>query len=409
LAITGGSAFALGLGTVIAPILTRVYSPADFALLAVYGAGLMTVGAVASWRYELAISLPDDDESAINLLALSILLVVVTASAMLAILLMSGGVLRGLVPNDGLALLTWLLPTGLLAFGVYQALMYWGVRMQAYSRIARTKVSQGLGLAVTQLMVPVVHPGALGLILGDLVGRSAGSGSLVAITVRPQLALVRSVSRRAIARVAREYWRFPVFLSGGTMLNAASFQIPPIYILAMYGTDAGGWFALTQRVLAVPMTVLGQAVAQVYFGRIAQALRESRSKQIPALFTRATRNLALVATGPTLVLIAVGPDLFATIFGATWRPAGEYAQIMAAMLAAQLVVSPVSQTLTLLGLQHRQVALDVARFTAIIGCFLAAAALDLPITATIAVYAATVLLSYLAVYLVCRASLRAPS
>ena len=53
----------------IMPILTRIYTPEDFGLYAIYGAIITILGTIASGRYELAILLPDKDEDAINIFA----------------------------------------------------------------------------------------------------------------------------------------------------------------------------------------------------------------------------------------------------------------------------------------------------------------------------------------------------
>ena len=58
-----------------APILTRLYDPDDFGLLAVYSGILALVLVVASVRYELAIPLPEDEEEAANIAVLSLLIV----------------------------------------------------------------------------------------------------------------------------------------------------------------------------------------------------------------------------------------------------------------------------------------------------------------------------------------------
>jgi O-antigen/teichoic acid export membrane protein len=56
--VTAASALGQGLLIVSAPLLTRLYTPADFGVLAVYGSIVSLVAVVAALRYELAIALP---------------------------------------------------------------------------------------------------------------------------------------------------------------------------------------------------------------------------------------------------------------------------------------------------------------------------------------------------------------
>ncbi|MGB9859042.1 MAG: lipopolysaccharide biosynthesis protein, partial [Moorellaceae bacterium] len=70
--LTGGTAAGQAMVVLASPILTRLYTPEDFGVLAVYSSVLSIVSVVASLRYELAIPLAEDDETAANLLLLSL-------------------------------------------------------------------------------------------------------------------------------------------------------------------------------------------------------------------------------------------------------------------------------------------------------------------------------------------------
>ena len=46
--------------------------------------------------------------------------------------------------------------------GTYQALSYWAIRRRAFGRIARTKLSQGVGQVVTQVALGLARAGRAG-------------------------------------------------------------------------------------------------------------------------------------------------------------------------------------------------------------------------------------------------------
>lgn len=62
--LVGGTTGAQLLAVLAAPLLTRLYTPEDFGLLAVYASLLGLIAVIASLRYELAIPLPTDDTEA---------------------------------------------------------------------------------------------------------------------------------------------------------------------------------------------------------------------------------------------------------------------------------------------------------------------------------------------------------
>jgi O-antigen/teichoic acid export membrane protein len=76
--LVGGTAGAQLITVLAAPLLTRLYSPEDFGLVAVCASLLALIGVISSRRYELAIPLPDDDVEEANVAMLSLLLVAMT-------------------------------------------------------------------------------------------------------------------------------------------------------------------------------------------------------------------------------------------------------------------------------------------------------------------------------------------
>ena len=71
--ITSGTALGQAVVVLFSPILTRLYSPGDFGVFAVYASLLGVITVIGSMRYELAIPLPSDDQTAANVLVLALL------------------------------------------------------------------------------------------------------------------------------------------------------------------------------------------------------------------------------------------------------------------------------------------------------------------------------------------------
>ena len=90
--------FILGTGTIFSqllniitiPILTRLYSPADFGLLGIFTAVLTVIMTFISFRYEYAIPVPKDTENAAHLLVLCIVSIC-SVSLVLSVLLLLFG------------------------------------------------------------------------------------------------------------------------------------------------------------------------------------------------------------------------------------------------------------------------------------------------------------------------------
>src|SRR4051794_3820219 len=69
LVMMAGTVTAQTISLLLAPVLTRLFTPDQFGYLSVYGAALMIVGVIASLGLELAIPICMDDRRCANLLA----------------------------------------------------------------------------------------------------------------------------------------------------------------------------------------------------------------------------------------------------------------------------------------------------------------------------------------------------
>lgn len=395
--IAGGTALGQGVLVLVSPILTRLYQPDDFGLLAVFISIFSILVAVNSLRYELAIPLADDQDTAASLVVLVLALVVLTTIIFGIVFVLFGDQLARLVRVPELSAYTGLLLLSLLGGGFYQALSYWAIRQKAFSPIARTKFAQNFGMAATQLILGLLQAGIGGLLFGHAVGQFGGTLTLARLAWRENRSAVRRVNLASLAEAARRYRRFPLYASWSGLLNVASIQLPTVLITILYGAHVAGWFALGQRVVGLPMALIGTAVGQVYMSRASQIARENRA-QLPALYSRAARNLFAVGILPIIILAVSGTWLFAFVFGADWRTAGEYVQIMSPMFIVQFVVSSLSPTIYVVERQDVQLLWDAARLALVAGVFILSAALQFSPSVCLTLYAITMCITYLILF-----------
>ena len=395
--LAGGTALGQAPVLLASPVLTRLYSPEDFGVLAVYVSILSTLVVVASLRYEMAIPLPESEETAANLLVLSLATVVGMS------LLFSVGIwllqdqIVGWINTPTLRPYLWLLPLGLLGAGAYRVLNYWAVRREAFTHVARTKLSQGLAMMLTQVGLGFLKLGPVGLLLGDVVGRSAGCGTLASLTLRRDRATIKQTSLKEMRLASIRYRKFPLLASGSSLLNSAGLQLPAILLAAFYGTQVAGWFALGQRVLGIPIALIGWSVAQVYMGEVSRLARDNPTA-LRQLFMKTAQKLLLVGVGPTVLLMFSGPQLFMLVFGEAWREAGVYLQLLGLMFLIQFVAFPLSQTLVLLERQDLQVAWDTGRLVLTVSALAIASSTGLESIAAIVLYSAAMTVAYAALF-----------
>ncbi|MYM92122.1 oligosaccharide flippase family protein, partial [Rugamonas sp. FT82W] len=187
----------------------------------------------------------------------------------------------------------------------------------------------------------------------------------------------------------RAFWRYAL---PSNMLNAAIGPLPLLLIGARHGALAAGLFALTQRVLAAPVSLLAASVQEVFKRESVRQYQNSGDCR-PA-WRHAARVLLLLGLLPSLLLLLAAPPLFAFAFGAPWRAAGELAQILAPLYFLNFVASPLSYVFFVAGRQKIELAWQLALFALTLAVFAA----PLTLHQSVAAYAAGYSLLYL-VYL----------
>lgn len=388
--LAGGTALAQVIALAAAPILTRIYGPDDFGILGVFTSFLGILAIASTLRYELAIPLARSDDQAAGVVATS-LLFTAALSVIVAIAALGVGESILFALNAGQLLpYLWLLPISICIVGSYQTLNYWAIRNNHFGLIAKTKFSQGVASVSTQLGLGLIGIGPLGLLLGQVVGQSAGVMSLAR---NFPLRSLQGLTLPLLTATMHRFRRFPYLATPGALLNAATTQAPVLVFAALYGPLVAGLFALTQRIVGLPILLIGNSVNQVFFAEVAGLLKANPAKIAPRFITVAG-SLALLAVLPAAALMVFGPQLFSFIFGDEWLEAGRFARMLAPMLILQFSVAPTAH-LNILERQGLNLTWNIVRAALVATAFVLSHTMNLRAHVSVALYAASMSISYL--------------
>lgn len=366
--LVGGTAGSQILLIASSPILTRLYSPDDFGVFAVYGSILALCTVVSSLRYHNAIPLPEDTTEAYNLVLIGILSVVVLAMVSLLLILFGGQHFANLLNTPRLSKYLWILPIGIVFSGFYQVFYFWAVRTKHFGLIAKTKLRQSLVTLGIQIFGSGF--GVLALVIGSTLGQGVGNMALGRLILKKHHA--KKILFRDLLATARRYSDFPLYSIWSSLFNSAGIQLLPILFTALFNPTAAGLYALANRVLKLPMTIIGEAVGNVFFSNAAEAHREGK---LASLVINVHDRLAQIAMAPLLLLLIGGPHLFSLIFGSEWEQAGKFAQWMAPWLYLVFITSPLSHLFSVLEKQKEGLVFQTLLFVTRIGSIIMGAKL----------------------------------
>ena len=353
--MVGGTAGSQVLLVLAAPILTRIYTPEDFGLLAVFGSVLALICVVASLHYELAIPLPEEDTDAANIVVLCLILVTVTSILTGTLVLLWSRAISELLDIPRLENYLWLLPVGVFLTGFYTVFNYYGIRIKSFGDIATTKLNQTVVTLAIQLVG--FKLGGAALLLGQVAGQAVGPIRLAIQTLKyPEFSHLKlSIIKSNFVR----YKEFPMYATWSSLVNTAGHQLPPLIFAMFFSAGAAGLYALANRLLTMPANLIGGALAQVF---LSHGVDRHREGTLGVMYAHLQNTLVQIGLPPTIFIVLVGPELFIVVFGEIWRDAGVFSQWLAIGTFFGFVVSPLSQIFTILEKQKLGMILQFSLF-----------------------------------------------
>lgn len=337
LKLVGASVIGQLIGLLALPLLTRMYEPEDFGAFAIFASLMAVLLVISSFRYELAIPLPKSESSATVLLFLSLVFNLLTAIGVGFLVLFTGDYVEDFTSSPGIGKLFWLLPVSVLAGGTYKSFNYWALRKKDYGTISSTKLIQSISNVCAQLVAGIFGAGSLGLATGQVIGQSAGTFRFLrGINYLKMSAL--GMSKRSIVLIKR-YRNFPIYDSPAAFVNTISAQLPNIALALLFGPIIAGYYYLAERILWIPMSMIAQALGQVFFSQLRDEIEEG---SVLTLVTRIMLALTVVGLAVAIPVYFFADLAFSIIFGQSWVEAGKYAEILVFGLVVQFIYSPLS-------------------------------------------------------------------
>lgn len=335
-----GTSIAQAIPIALSPILTRIYSPEDFGLFALYTGLASVLIVISTGRYELAIMLPEKESDASDIVKLSTSLAFIFSFLTFVVILIFGKDISILLGNEKIHYWLFLLPISLLINGSYQSLNYWFNRKKDFKRLAKNRVMQSSITGFSQTSLGILKLDGFGLLIGTLLGQALTLGTLVKKIFAFDRKYFQDFEQAKIIGLAKRYINFPKYDVPTTMLNVGAMHAPNILFNSFFSGSYAGFYYLTQRVLQAPITLISTSVLDVFKEEASKTYRNSG--QAKFIFLKTFKWLLIISIVPSIILFFTIEDLFSWIFGADWGIAGEYSKIMIPALSIRFIANPLS-------------------------------------------------------------------
>ncbi|MBD8872848.1 oligosaccharide flippase family protein [Rhodanobacter sp. DHB23] len=377
------------------PVVTRLYTPAQMGVIALFISFFTFWSPALSLRYEYALLIAKDDAESHVVLRLAVAVVVGMSFLGLPVLwglhraeVLGFGLLPDWAPLAGVAIL--------LGYGVFMVYRSWALRAGIVKQITKATVMRSAASATTSIALGLLTGGIPALFAAQFMASWAAMLKLTRnvrrhfVSSRPERVLGRE-----IAAAAKRYVKFPLFETPSTWVNQLTASLPVPMIVTLFGASAAGWYGLARTIVGIPNAQIGTAVADVFQMEVSSAVVAGDATRVRGLFYKLMRKLALIGLLPMVGVMVLCPLLVPWVFGHAWREAGYVAAIIAPWMYVALIVSPLSGVLSALQAQEYKLIYDVVSIVLIAVAFLLAKAWHLGLLQFIAALSATAMLGYI--------------
>jgi len=348
LTLMTGTTIAQAIPIAISPILTRIYTPEDFGLFALYISIALLFATAATGRYELAIMLPKKESDAVNIVFLSLLITLIITLLTLFIVFFFNQSITNILGNQDISSWLYFIPFTVFFMGLYQSLNYWNNRKKEYKRLAISRVVQSGVTGGANLGMGGLQFGASGLIVGNIIGQSLSTLYLFNHVYKEDSRSIRFFNKIKIIALLKKYKKLPLLNMPNVLIDNFRLSGINILIAKFFTTSTLGQFALAWKMVQTPMSVIGKSLSQVFFQKIASVKRD----ELYAIIKKFIVKASLVALPIFLIIYFFSVDIFSFVFGENWSEAGEAASVMSPWLFLNFLTSPLSQIFIILNKQE---------------------------------------------------------
>ncbi|WP_409498717.1 lipopolysaccharide biosynthesis protein [Pseudomonas fragi] len=348
--VATGTAGAQAIAMAFSPAITRIYGPETFGAMGTFIAIFEMVSPLAALSYPLAMVLPKQDSDAIGLAKISLWIALLTSLITALVLILFKTPIVETFNLHAIEPYLLILPVTMLFSVLMTISSQWTIRKKLFNLKAKSAILQAFIIGLMKAGLGLLNPSAI-ILIGTTSFGYLLQAILIGVGIREKKKEDKPSkhSNYEATGLLKQYKDFAYYRTPQIFLNSVGQSLPILMLANLFTPAAVGFYVLARTVLFVPSNLIGTSVAEVFYPKFVETIRNGESGK--KLLVKACATLAVIGSLPYLVLIAFGPWLFALIFGADWKEAGEYSRWMSIWLFVVLVTRPIIAAIPALSLQ----------------------------------------------------------
>lgn len=333
-----GTLFAQSIPIIGSLAITRIFSPEGFGEFSTWFALVTFMSVIVTLRLETVLPIVLEGKPRKQAVLFIFIATLIAGVLLFACILVVANLFdtQKVFPNKSLFLLLGIPAVLLVAFN--QVLQTWAAVEGEYKKLNIMRITQALFVVIIQVVAGLKWPSATALVLGFVM--AAGISFAVAILLMPRFLSISIFNGREFRNFFLRYKKFTIYALPADTLNAAVSQLPLLVVFHRFGSETAGYLALTMRVLAAPVGLVGKAVLDVFKRHAVVSIRAYGNCR--ELYLKTFMVLLLASLVMALCTIFLAETIFSLAFGTEWVQSSRIAIWLLPMFAFGLIASPLS-------------------------------------------------------------------
>lgn len=323
------------IGLIVYPILTRIYTPEDFGLLNLFLSISGVLVILSTAEYYNAIVLPKEEEKAISIVQLCLLLLL-SIVGITTISTCFSNQIATLFNTPKLADYYWMMPIIVLVLGGWNILNYWHTRNSQYNNISYYLISNNILSSCGKICF-----GYAGILSGGMIYSSVIAPIISLffnlLRIKNKLKLFFTFSWIEIKQEAKTYKFFPTYSLPRSFINMLAGQLPILLLTPIFGSHHVGLWGMALLLGFTPINVITRSIYQVLYQHTTN--RVNQQLPISNFFKHFTIAVLIIGIPFFSLLYYVLPDLTTFLLGDGWETTSTYLRWMLPWLLCSMLTS----------------------------------------------------------------------
>ena len=341
------------------PLISRIYSKADFGEYAIFTSVSTIIVNIVAFGLTAAIMAPKENEESKKLLTTISLveIICILVFAVAFVLLFPISSFSGIRLNRFYIFALFILYT--VFMGIYYLLSVYTNKLKLNRVLFWNALINSLSVAFLALPFGYIGLKSDGLIIAAILSFFLADCQM-AIKTRPFVKVNLLTELKIIIQKYRDFvfYQFP-----SNLIGTFAQQYPNQAFSRFFGNANLGGYAMCERILGVPMRLIGSPINTVYFRHASMYVKEGRN--LSSFTFKLICRLFLISYVPVILLYIFSHDVFVFILGSEWEAVGELLSVLVLPYFMSFCCSCITYCLVVINKQKVNLIITLLQFSVV--------------------------------------------